>query len=890
MNRQVPNPLPLSTSCLVHLTSSGAAVVSGFGSVFVAVFVAVFFVVFGAVFGAVFFVVFDFAPRPAARPTLAFAFAAGTADQLSGRTTSGVSPFADSDAEAGRTGNLKDLAPNTDFIASGKWHFRVYNGSLCRYLDGWRMDEILEVLASFVRNEAGVQERICAYFESRACDGEMYRRLFGIALDAECGNSVRLAAVIQIRNMYLAHESMRGAVVELFVEGLGRVGKETLNGFVMLAEVVVDGARSGIDWWSLCEELAKEEKVGFLVPLVPLSASCSERMGKFWGVLVACLRGPMPECVVAKIVCRACRVNRVPDGLVGELGKVALEMACQGAFVTKSIRIFEAILRDSENDVVHGASAVLKAGVEQMAVPKVAIRVFGLLRAMVQNEQTCASVVTAGDELVRHLYFPFFAVSYSESLRDFVCENDFDSFGARDDPKAAAYRSLEVIASMRSEFVGYLVSFWNERTTPEDVYAKTHMLITGIKHAPNDILTEILEAALPLLQSPMPLVQCSGLLVLRAVRTNGVDHIVHRVVELLNESTFVAYFAATALLRMMTYSGTVTLSQDQIINIITRTLVIAEEFGAPELLDIVTHLYQSDVCTELMIRSAPSLLSSSFGLLEMNMLVELMPNSVCPSFHLLLAMMYGFKDCHEPEQLLCQQVASNSLGLVSYSLQHEKITYLSPLLELLCNSVFYSPNPINDIWTAFDILLPAITDMDPLSVDNAMTLFSNIALKETNAGLIKTLPTLYTQIRTTTVLTQRSYFLASVLTLFPELDALYADAAEELAQLADSEELNYVEDCLPVLLVMIHNKPSMFLQLITTHPSILEDFLATCPPPDLEPLTPVLSPLVPPDTLSYYVAQADDPPPDTPPTLDIKRVPLTRTPSPCPPVSSAHPP
>ena len=264
-----------------------------------------------------------------------------------------------------------------------------------------------------------------------------------------------------------------------------------------------------------------------------------------------------------------------------------------------------------------------------------------------------------------------------------------------------------------------------------------------------------------------------------------------------------------------------------------------------------------------------------------------MPNSVCPSFHLLLTLMYGFKDCHEPEQLLCQQIAASSLRLVSYSLQHEKLTYLSPLLELLCNAVFYSPTPINDIWTAFDILLPAIPDMDPLSVDNAMTLSSNIALKETNADLIKTLPTLYTQLRTTTDLPQRSYFLASLLTLFPELDALYADAAEELSQL---EDLNYIEDCLHVLLALIHKKPSMFLHLISTHPSILEDLLEACQPTDLEPLIPVLSPLVPPDTLAYYMSQADDEPPYTPPTLDIKRVPLTRTPSPCSPVSSPRPP
>ena len=822
------------------------------------------------------------------------ASAAGFADSFSGRTTSGISLLVASVAEAGRTGNLKDVVPNTDMA---KWHFLLFCLSqftstfeylsviqfvpiLGRLVGEW-MDEILEVLASFVRNEAGVQERICAYFESRACDVEMYRRLFGIALNPESDNNLRLAAVIQIRNMFLAHQDVRAVVAELFVEGLRRVEKETLQSIVMLAEVVVTWP--GIDWWSLCEELAREEKVGFLVPLVPLSASCSERMGKFWGVLVGCL----PERVVAKIVCRACRVNRVPDELVGELGKVALGMAYQGALVTKSIRIFEAILRDSENDVVHGASAVLNAGVEQMAVPKVAIRVFGLLRAMVQNERTCTAVVAAGGEFVRHLYFPFFAVSCSESLRDFVCENDFDSFGARDDPKAAAYRSLEAITGMRSEFVGYLVSFWNERTTPEDVYAKTHMLVTGIQHAPNDVLTGVLETALLLLESPVPLVRCSGLLVLRAVRINGVDHIIHRVIELVKERTFVAYFAATALLRMMTYSGTVTLSQDQIINIITRTLVIAEEFGAPELLDIVTHLYQSDACTELMIRSAPSLLSSSFGLLEMNMHVEVMPNSVCPSFHLLLTLMYGFKDCHEPEQLLCQQVAASSLRLVSYSLQHEKLTYLSPLLELLCNAVFYSPTPINDIWTAFDILLPAIPDMDPLSVDNAMTLFSNIALKETNADLIKTLPTLYTQLRTTTDLPQRSYFLASLLTLFPELDALYADAAEEVSQL---EDLNYIEDCLHVLLALIHNKPSMFLHLVSTHPSILEDLLEACPPQDLEPLIPVLSPLVPPDTLAYYMSQADDEPPYMPPTLDIKRVPLTRTPSPCSPVSSPRPP
>ena len=39
-------------------------------------------------------------------------------------------------------------------------------------------------------------------------------------------------------------------------------------------------------------------------------------------------------------------------------------------------------------------------------------------------------------------------MSCSESLRDFVCENEFDSFGAREDRKAAASRSLESIASM----------------------------------------------------------------------------------------------------------------------------------------------------------------------------------------------------------------------------------------------------------------------------------------------------------------------------------------------------------------------------------------------------------------------------------------------------------
>ena len=69
---------------------------------------------------------------------------------------------------------------------------------------------------------------------------------------------------------------------------------------------------------------------------------------------------------------------------------------------------------------------------------------------------------------------------------------------------------------------------------------------------------------------------------------------------------------------------------------------------------------------------------------------------------------------------LSSSFASNlplTLSAMSCSLQHENITHLSPLLERLCNVVFYSPNPINDIWIAFDILLPAITDKNPLPVD-----------------------------------------------------------------------------------------------------------------------------------------------------------------------------
>lgn len=725
---------------------------------------------------------------------------------------------------------------------------------------------IVRVLESFVNHDANVQEGIASYFESRSMEKELYQELFEVALTSGLRDSLRLAAVIQIRNMYLRYKDNAPVIESLFIEALEHMDETMLMGFDFLAEAILDS--SDHDWWSVCLALSQRSKIGFLVLLVVFSASKCEHIVMFLPLLLqtlSTLTDPYAIRMIVKTLCRVSRMNRIPDVLIRQVCEHAIQLACVPEFTGKAIRIYQAILRDSRQPL-ETTQTFLQYVIPKICHPKIAICVFDLIKTMTENEATAELIVRNAEEFIRGMYFPFFAVAQSNemSLQDFVCENDFDAFGARDNPKAAAFRSLEVIAGLRPEFVELISLFWSDQTTPEDAYAKTHMLVTAVAHLRGDVLECVIAKAIEWVQSTVPLVQCSGLLLLRYLKLRN-EATVYRCIELLKESTYASYFAAVALCRCLAYD--VPLSDEQVMIIVERTVFIAEQFGAPEILEIITQLYEKGLRLDSMLRVTPPLVASAFGLIDMYMQIESPPTCVCPSFHLLLLMMYSYSRYPDQEQALCQQVSVSGIGMLSHAVSYDKTNFILPLLEILCNAVFYAPEPLQAIWSLFDIIIPALGKLDELAIDTSMALFSNIALKETDQTLKNALPTIYTAVENNLQITEYSQFLASVLAIFPALDNLYSNTVAQIMTLAESDELSYVEDCFQVLVAILLNKPELFQQIVTANSMFLDDFLACCGPRELD----MLEEFVPSDILAFHRAQCDD---KAPSPLDVRRVPL----------------
>lgn len=727
---------------------------------------------------------------------------------------------------------------------------------------------IVRVLESFVNQDANVQERIASYFESRSMEKELYQELFEVALTSGLRDSLRLAAVIQIRNMYLRYRDNSPVIESLFIEALERMDETVLMGFDFLAETVLDS--SDHDWWTVCLELSQRSKIGFIVLLVVLSASKSEHIVMFLPLLLqtlSTLTDLYAIRIVVKTLCKASRMNRIPDVLIGQVCEHAIRLACVPEFTGKAIRIYQAILRDSRQPL-ETTQTFLQSVLPKICHPKIAIRIFDLIKTMTENEATAELIVRNAEEFIRGMYFPFFAVAQSNEMspQDFVCENDFDAFGARDNPKAAAFRSLEAIAGIRPEFVELISLFWSDQTTSEDAYAKTHMLVTAIAHLRGDVLECVIAKTIEWIQSTIPLVQCSGLLLLRYLKLRD-EAILYRCIELLKESTYTSYFAAVALCRVLSY---VPLSDEQVMIIVERTVFIAEQFGAPEILEIITQLYEKGLRLDSMLRVTPPLVASAFGLIDMYMQIESPHTCVCPSFHLLLIMMYSYSGYPDQEQALCQQVSVSGIGLLSQAVSDDKTNFILPLLEILCNAVFYAPEPLQGIWSLFDIIIPALGKLEELAIDTSMALFSNIALKETDQTFKTALPTIYTVVENNLQMTEYSQFLASVLRIFPEFDNLYSNAVAQIMTLAESDDLSYVEDCFPVLIAILLNRPELFQQIVTANSMFLDDFLACCGPRELD----ILEEFVPSDILAFHRSQCDDNNSNTPSPLDIRRVPL----------------
>jgi hypothetical protein len=327
------------------------------------------------------------------------------------------------------------------------------------------------------------------------------------------------------------------------------------------------------------------------------------------------------------------------------------------------------------------------------------------------------------------------------------------------------------------------------------------------EYAP-DLAVRYLQNAVELVSSDAILIRCAGLLILQFefLFTVVHDHF-FRCIDLLFDDSVVCYFAAIALQRLVPFC-TLEISSDQTIRIFERIANIATSYGDVQLLDILTSFFGDPSRHFSLLPFIPQIASASFDLIEYAIHFESSAFSVSSVFATVLSIIASASPCPECAQPLCEFISSRSFALIAEYSGNPVFSkmMLNSVIEVLCNTVFYSPVPLFELSSSFEF--PAILHQsDLMTRENIFILFANIILRQQNELSLETLAASLIQ---EFGILSCAPFVTAILRVSVGCTPFFHSVFAALLQLWMQDELNLFEEAGDILALVAFYHPDVF--------------------------------------------------------------------------------
>jgi hypothetical protein len=610
-----------------------------------------------------------------------------------------------------------------------------------------------------------------------------------------------------------------------------------------------------MDWLELSTSLASSgHYYGLLVLVQVLGREKGDTLAPFFPSLAELFESVELRPVILKVVHRFLRANSVtPEDMAFFLQFPAISLNFPETF-SKGIAVLAQIVRDSPAVPPEIILATLENGVPLASDAKIAIRLFQLLNNCAASfPELFLSLFPA---LIRDFYFPFFVVSEGDEHDQaaFACDHHFDSMSAFDDPKSAAFRSLEIVAGFRAECIPAVIGFLQGiDQTPATQYSGFHLLsavFPRICALEPDVAAEIIQHAYCQLSSRPVLLRSGALLVIQheqeLARAAG---FIEQVMTLMLDDSVVRYFAAISLSRLLQLArGSMVFERLNLELVLASTMRVAVDFGVPQVLDILYFLFQMEFAADHFVPFAIDIANTTFGLIHFYGLYDpnAAPISISSGFNVILSLldiMSGFDDV---QFRLCELIVSQALNFITESPELLDRLILSGLIELLCNAVFHAGGILEQVLVCYEILPAFFSHMDSITFENVLILFANILLKYCPNAPPAFIPRLCQQIVAEYGFLPSISFVAATLRVCPDSIDLYESAVISVLDLWDDDTVNLFEDVSILLQVIaVQHSELLWSILQDRRDSFVEHWIESSGPQDLMLVLPSIIDVIP---------------------------------------------
>jgi hypothetical protein len=160
------------------------------------------------------------------------------------------------------------------------------------------------------------------------------------------------------------------------------------------------------------------------------------------------------------------------------------------------------------------------------------------------------------------------------------------------------------------------------------------------------------------------------------------------------------------------------------------------------------------------------------------------------------------------------------------------------LIELLCNAVFYSPNPIEEGVAAFELLPPLLKRVDSMTFENISVLFSNLVLKSPQSFSSEFLIQFCSTLIEDFGILQCNPLVSAVMKICPECAEFFAAILEQLVRDWAQEGLNFFEDANDMLTLIAVAHGDMLERIGDQLEAFVDEWIESIGPRDLMAVLP----------------------------------------------------
>jgi hypothetical protein len=639
---------------------------------------------------------------------------------------------------------------------------------------------------SFSSTDNDVLTKIQTFVATMSESPELYDGLFTLLLTSSVSPSIRVAAAIQLRHMINSDdENLRLQIVlPLFTRSLSELDSFIIFHFCPLADYVVEKTLNSVDWASVIESLISGEHFsGVLVLLYSLTRFPCAELSHFMALLLELfLSDDQTRQIVLKTIRHFLKRNSLPSELIGPVLEVVSPLV---DLVNERLRVLVSLFRDYAVSGSLEVDTILRNVLEAANTsPKSQILQFQLLTACALNPDTAEVFCSLFPSLLGSVYFPRFAVTEEVDGISFICEHHFDSFSARDDPRAACFRSLQVVSEHHPVLLPAIAEF---AESLDDVYGGFHLLLSvfpQLVDSNSEIAEQCLQRVHSNLSSSSVLGQCGALL-----SSEFDPSCFLRCVELLGSESIAEYFAAITVSKLIDneYEFPATF-------IVKHLLRIALQYGVLNVVDAFPIIFQNRANVEELLPFAHEIATAAFTLIEEHSNFGDASVSIASAFNTLLSLIESISEFPEVEQSVCELVVSSGFEMISRG-----GLAVAPLFEVLCNAVFYSPNQIEESESAFELLRRLLKRVDSMTFETISVLFANLVLKCPQSFSSEFLVQFCSALIEDFGILQCNSLVSAVMKTCSECAEFFEVIIERLIRVWAQEELNFFEDATDML-------------------------------------------------------------------------------------------